>query len=55
MVEVIRRANSLQRRIAAGQADPISDREREQLEELRRTFIRRFGEEPDDRPAARDR
>ncbi|MCJ1703793.1 hypothetical protein MT351_08325 [Rathayibacter sp. VKM Ac-2926] len=53
VVEVIRRANSLQRRIAAGQADPISDREREQLEELRQTFVRRFGKDPDVRPTSK--
>lgn len=38
----------LQKRIAAGEADPISDRERQQLEELRHVFIRRFGYEPDE-------
>lgn len=37
----------LQKRIANGEADPISDREREQLEELRQDFIRRFGYDPD--------
>jgi hypothetical protein len=39
--------SSLQRRIAAGQAEPISDRERAQLQELREVYIRRFGTEPD--------
>ncbi|WP_183420879.1 hypothetical protein [Microbacterium proteolyticum] len=40
---------SLQRRIAAGEADPISDREREraQLQEIRQTYIRRFGVDPE--------
>lgn len=33
----------LQKRIAAGAADPISNREREQLEEIRQIGIRRFG------------
>ncbi len=43
------RANnaSLQRRIAAGEADPISDRERAQLEEIRQIGIRRFGFDPE--------
>ena len=27
--------------------DPISDREREQLEEIRQIYIRRFGYDPD--------
>lgn len=34
---------SLRARIAAGYADPISDRERQQLQELRAIGIRRFG------------
>ncbi len=34
---------SLQARIAAGYADPISDRERQQFQELRAIGIRRFG------------
>ncbi len=38
---------SLQRRIAAGEADPISDRERAQLQEIRQTYIRRFGVDPE--------
>jgi hypothetical protein len=41
------KVSSLQRRIAAGQAEPISDRERAQLQELREVYIRRFGTEPD--------
>ena len=44
-----RTVSSLQRRIKAGEADPISDREREQLEEIRQVYIRRFGKEPDAR------
>lgn len=40
-------AGSLQRRIAAGEADPISERERAQLQELRETYIRRFGVDPE--------
>lgn len=39
---------SLQDRIASGEADPISDRERQQLEELRQGFIQRFGYDPEE-------
>ena len=39
---------SLRQRIAAGEADPISDRERAQLQELRQTYIRRFGVDPEE-------
>lgn len=39
---------SLQERIAAGIADPISEREREQLEEMRMIYIDRFGSDPRD-------
>jgi hypothetical protein len=53
VAEVSKRAGSLQRRIAAGKAEPISDREREQLQELRQAFVRRFGKEPDARPTAK--
>lgn len=53
MAEVSKSAGSLQRRIAAGKAEPISDREREQLQELRQAFVRRFGKEPDARPPAK--
>lgn len=53
MGHVTRRANSLQRRIAEGKAEPISDRERDQLEELRQTYIRRFGREPEARPVTK--
>ncbi|WP_160317628.1 hypothetical protein [Arthrobacter sp. RIT-PI-e] len=49
MAEVDKRVGSLQRRIAAGKAEPISDRERAQLEELRQVYVRRFGKEPDAR------
>jgi hypothetical protein len=35
--------SDLQRRIASGEADPISDREREQLAELVAIYERRFG------------
>ncbi|UVG35286.1 membrane protein [Microbacterium phage Cece] len=41
----LRRLSGLQRRIAEGKADPISDREREQWEELRQSYIRRFSPE----------
>lgn len=39
---------NLQERIAAGIADPISEREREQLEEMRMIYIDRFGSDPRD-------
>lgn len=45
-VELTRRG-TLAERIAAGIADPISAREREQLAELREIYKRRFGEYPD--------
>ncbi|MGP6206237.1 hypothetical protein ACQVDU_14975 [Microbacterium sp. F2] len=53
MGEVTKKASSLQRRIAAGKAEPISDRERAQLQELRQVYVRRFGKEPDARPVAK--
>ncbi|MDP9696135.1 UNVERIFIED_ORG: hypothetical protein J2X79_003714 [Arthrobacter globiformis] len=58
MAQVSKRAGSkkvgsLQRRIAAGKAEPISDRERAQLEELRQVYIRRFGKEPVARSASK--
>ena len=37
--------SALRRQIAAGEAEPISDREREQLELMRQAYERRFGEE----------
>jgi hypothetical protein len=43
----LHQSHELHRRIAAGEADPISDREREQLQELRAAYIERFGEDPD--------
>ncbi len=43
-----REPRNLQERIAAGLADPISEREREQLEELRMIYIDRFGKDPRD-------
>jgi hypothetical protein len=46
-------AGSLQRRIADGKAEPISDRERAQLQELRQAYVRRFGKQPDARPTAK--
>jgi hypothetical protein len=48
MIEAMTRDNSLSARIARGEADPISDREREQLEELRQGFIKKFGYDPDE-------
>jgi hypothetical protein len=41
-----RMKSSLQRRIDSGQAEPISDRERAQLQEIREIFIQRFGSDP---------
>jgi hypothetical protein len=38
--------SGLQRRIAEGKADPISDLERAQLQELRAIYKERFGEYP---------
>ena len=51
--EVTKKASSLQRRIAAGKAEPISDRERAQLQELRQAYSRRFGKDPDARTVAK--
>jgi hypothetical protein len=45
-------ANGLQQRIAKGKAEPISERERAQLQELRQAYVRRFGKQPD-APTAR--
>lgn len=45
--------SSLQRRIAEGKAEPISDLEREQLRQLRTIYVRRFGKEPDARKESR--
>ncbi len=42
-----RALSALQRRILAGKADPISDREREQLAEIRDMYYRRFGKFPE--------
>lgn len=50
---VASKSGSLQRRIAAGKADPISERERAQLQELRQTYIRTFGVDPDGNPASK--
>lgn len=38
-----REQGTLSERIAAGTADPISDREREQLRQIALVYIRRFG------------
>ncbi|MBF4570777.1 hypothetical protein ITJ57_18570 [Plantibacter sp. VKM Ac-2880] len=43
----------MQRRIAAGKAEPISDRERAQLKELRQVYMNRFGKEPGTRREAK--
>jgi 2-oxo-4-hydroxy-4-carboxy--5-ureidoimidazoline (OHCU) decarboxylase len=42
-------ASRLRQRIKAGLAEPISERERAQLEELRDVYVRRFGRQPDGR------
>jgi hypothetical protein len=52
---VSRGTSDLQRRIAEGRAEPISDRERAQLREMREIYVRRFGREPDARPADKSR
>jgi hypothetical protein len=39
--------SDLQRRIAEGTADPISDLEREQYKQMQEIYVRRFGREPD--------
>lgn len=39
-------SGGLQKRIAAGKADPISDREREQLRAIRELYVQRFGTQP---------
>lgn len=54
MTRRINNRSSLQRRIKAGKADPISDYEREQLEEMRQVFIRRFGFDPETGRKPRD-
>jgi 2-oxo-4-hydroxy-4-carboxy--5-ureidoimidazoline (OHCU) decarboxylase len=41
-----KKAARLHERIRSGDADPISDREREQLEAIRTAYVRRFGEDP---------
>lgn len=46
-------SSSLQRRIAEGKAEPISELERDQLRQLRTIYIRRFGKEPDARKETR--
>lgn len=47
--EIMKTTSSLQRRIAEGKAEPISDREREQLQELRKMYVHRFGKESDNK------
>lgn len=37
--------SALQRRIAAGKAEPISEREKAQLAQLRATYAKRFGQD----------
>ncbi len=44
-----RLSSGLQRRIAAGEADPISDLEREQYERMEQVYLRRFGKKPQSR------
>ncbi len=43
----MKQSSSLQRRIAEGKAEPISELEREQLQQLRAIYVRRFGKAPD--------
>ncbi|QIS46513.1 hypothetical protein GW570_15160 (plasmid) [Clavibacter capsici] len=47
------RDGSLQERIASGKAEPISERERAQLEELYRIYESRFGEQLDNKAASK--
>ncbi|SEB55435.1 hypothetical protein SAMN04489806_1089 [Paramicrobacterium humi] len=42
----VKQPSGLQRRIAEGKAEPISELEREQLQQLRKIYVRRFGKEP---------
>ena len=55
MAPVSKGTSDLQRRIAEGRAEPISDSERAQLREMREIYVRRFGREPDARPADKSR
>lgn len=48
-----RLTSGLQRRIAAGEADPISDLEREQYEQMEQVYLRRFGKKPESRREAK--
>lgn len=43
----MKKSSSLQRRIAEGKAEPISELERAQLQQLRAIYVRRFGKAPD--------
>ncbi|WP_417556068.1 hypothetical protein [Microbacterium sp.] len=43
----MKQTSSLQRRIVAGKAEPISDLERNQLQQMRKIYEQRFGEKPD--------
>jgi hypothetical protein len=43
----MKQSSGLQRRIAEGKAEPISELERDQLRQLRAIYLRRFGKEPD--------
>lgn len=53
MKKLVPTLGNLQQRIASGQADPISDRERAQLEEIRALYIRRYGKDPAEPPVDR--
>lgn len=46
---VDKKRGALASRIAAGKAEPISERERDQLQELKDTYARRFGPEKAER------
>jgi hypothetical protein len=41
--KILEKLRALPARIKAGEAEPISDREREQLEEMKQLYIKRFG------------
>lgn len=49
----MKQSSSLQRRIAEGKAEPISDLERAQFQQLRDIYVRRFGKAPEARKRSR--
>lgn len=52
-VAKMKQSSSLQRRIAEGKAEPISDLERAQFQQLRDIYVRRFGKAPEARKRSR--